>query len=382
MNRNRLNHILDNATNGFPPSHEEIAQLLSLSEPDSIQRVMAAARKVREQFFGKWIFLYGFIYFSTYCRNHCTFCFYRRTNEESPRYRKSPEEVVESAQNLARAGVHLIDLTMGEDPLIHRTGNFEILIQVTKAVKEETGLSVMVSPGVVPDETLWDLATSGADWYALYQETHNPVLFEELRTGQCFEERSSKRLAASSAGLLLEDGILLGAGETPLDRADSVAVMQESPIHQARVMSFIPQPQTPLAARQRTPILLECLCIAVMRLAMPDRLIPASLDVDGIKGLKVRLESGANVVTSIIPPRNSLAGVSRCALDIEEGLRSVPEVKKILTSLNLHAASAQDYEAWMDTQIGKEADRENCQPTMPCAKGCFNECQRADLGCP
>ena len=64
--------------------------------------------------------------------------------------------------------------------------------------------------------------------------------------------------------------------------------------------------------------------IAVMRLAMPDRLIPASLDVEGIAGLEARLEAGANVVTSIVPPQSGLAGVSQAELDIDAGLRTAP----------------------------------------------------------
>lgn len=48
-----------------------------------------------------------------------------------------------------------------------------------------------------------------------------------------------------------------------------------------------------------------------MRLLFPDKLIPASLDVDGISGLELRLMAGANVVTSIIPPNEGLAGVAQ-----------------------------------------------------------------------
>jgi len=62
MDRNRLSHILDNATSGSPLSHEEMAYLLSLTEPEAIQMVMAAARRVREHHFGNRLFLYGFIF--------------------------------------------------------------------------------------------------------------------------------------------------------------------------------------------------------------------------------------------------------------------------------------------------------------------------------
>lgn len=358
MNQDRLSDILYRATHGFSPSYEETAYLLSLKDSESIQRVMSAAQKVRDQHFGNKLFLYGFLYFSTYCRNHCAFCFYRKSNDQSPRYRKTLEEVIDIACMLADSGVHLIDLTMGEDPLFHNTGNFHTLLQMIERVREETGLPMMVSPGVVPVETLQAFAALKTDWYALYQETHNPVLFEKLRIGQSFEERNASRVAARRAGILVEDGILLGVGETIFDRADSVMAMKRNDVHQARVMSFVPQVQTPLAKMVSPPRMIECLCIAAMRLAMPDRLIPASLDVDGIKGLKMRLEAGANVVTSIIPPQSRLAGVSQSSLDIEQGLRTVPEVEKVLAHMGLGIADANDYASWVAVHKKKNAEEE------------------------
>ena len=65
--------------------------------------------------FGDGIFLYGFVYFSTYCRNDCNFCYYRSSNQLPERYRKSREEIIRTAVDLKESGVHLIDLTMGED---------------------------------------------------------------------------------------------------------------------------------------------------------------------------------------------------------------------------------------------------------------------------
>ena len=75
-----------------------------------------------------------------------------------------------------------------------------------------------------------------------------------------------------------------------------------------------------------------------MRLAMPDRFIPASLDVDGIAGLERRLQAGANVVTSIVPPTVGLAGVSQAELDIDEGYRTVHRVLPHLERLGLRPA--------------------------------------------
>jgi methylornithine synthase len=359
MSQRRLNDILSRAVQGLSPSREETIQLLSLEDPASIQLVMSTAQKVRRQHFGSRLFMYGFIYLSTYCRNHCAFCFYRKTNIQSPRYRKNLEEVTQIACGLADSGVHLIDLTLGEDPLIHDTGNFEILFQMIERVKDDTGLPVMISPGVVSEEILKHFAAMKTDWYALYQETHNSVLFKKLRIGQSFEERNKTRNAARRAGMLVEDGILLGVGETVSDRADSIMAMKQNNVDQARAMSLVPQPETPVADMPCPSRMIECLCIAVMRLTMPDRLIPASLDVDGIKGLKMRLEAGANVITSIIPPNNRLAGVSQSALDIEQGLRTVSEVKKVITAMGLRIAAGNVYESWMAKRKEITARREH-----------------------
>jgi methylornithine synthase len=108
-------------------------------------------------------------------------------------------------------------------------------------------------------------------------------------------------------------------------------------------MTFVPQAGTPLADVSPAGDADELLTIAAMRLAMPDRLIPASLDVDGIAGLERRLEAGANVVTSIVPPTVGLAGVSQAELDIDEGHRTVHGVLPHLERLGLRPAGVDEY---------------------------------------
>jgi methylornithine synthase len=325
----------------------QLEKLLAAHGADA-DAVFAAARESRRQHFGDQVFLYGFVYFSTFCRNHCTFCLYRAGNAAGPRYRKTKDEVVAICRDLAASGVVLLDLTLGEDPLVHDEPGYRGLLELVQAVRREAGLPVMVSPGLVPHEVLGELRACGADWYALYQETHTPALYERLRVGQPFAARAAARAAARRAGLLVEDGILTGIGDTPADRARSVAAMRDEPWDQVRVMTFVPQAGTPLAKLEPQDDLAELLTIAVMRLAMPARLIPASLDVDGLRGLRRRLQAGANVVTSIVPPTVGLAGVSQSELDIDEGHRTVAEVLPELQRLGLRAASPQAYAAWLD----------------------------------
>jgi len=350
----RFESILEKALLLRPLTREEIVFLLALDDADRISRLFETARKLRARFFADKIFVYGFVYFSTYCRNNCRFCSSRVSNRGKARYRKTREEIQEAAAQLAESGVHLIDLTMGEDPFyFSRSEGFESLIDLAGHIKEETGLPVMISPGVVPENTLRGFARAGVDWYACYQETHNGRLFEEMRPDQSYEARMGRKYLARRLGLLVEEGIMTGVGETLEDIADSMAAMRRLGAHQTRVMSFTPQDGTPLAGRPSPLRLRELLIIAVLRLVFPDRLIPASLDIDGRGYLKERLDAGANVVTSLIPPSLGFTGVSQATLDIDEGNRTLGGIQPYLNAAGLELAGADEYKNWVEEEKKK-----------------------------
>ena len=327
----------------------DIVHLLGLESEDAQALLFETARNIRKANFGNKVFTYGFAYTSTFCRNDCIFCYFRRSNEQPQRYRKKTRDVLEVARHLAKQGVNLIDLTMGEDPRLHQTQNRELddLIHLVKDIRTVTDLPIMVSPGVVPDQTLERLADAGVTWYACYQETHNQRLFNVLRMGQAFEERLEKKRLARKLGLLIEEGILCGVGESSWDIAHSIKVMHDLDADQVRVMKFVPQPGTPMATHPEEASLRECLISAVLRLSFPDRLIPASLDVDGLAGLKMRLNAGANVITSLVPPDYGLSGVAHADLDIENANRTMTGIRPILDACHLMAAEGEDYLEWM-----------------------------------
>jgi methylornithine synthase len=325
-----------------PPSPEALAALLG---PDAGAReaLFARARRVREETTGDKIFLYGFVYFSTWCRNNCNFCYYREDNGID-RYRKDLDEVTDVAERLVASGVNLIDLTMGEDPAYLREDHLTVM-DIIREIKKRTGSPVMVSPGVVPARTAEGFARAGADFFALYQETHNRDLFARLRAGQDYDERMACKLAARAAGMLIEEGVLTGVGETPADLCDSLSEMGRVGAAQMRAMSFVPQPGSPMEGFAKGDRVTELVFIALLRVLYPHALIPASLDVDGLAGLTPRVMAGANVVTSIVPPRSGLRGVAQADFEIDEGARTVVEVAAALKPLGLRPATTDEYRA-------------------------------------
>ena len=354
---NRLRSILHRSMRGGLPDRRDIRFLLSLTDGESLAMLFRAAREIRRRHFGFDVFLYGFIYFSTFCRNDCRFCNYRRSNTALKRYRKTLDEILESAQRMEKSGVHLIDLTMGEWPDRNRPMDTDTpsLIDLARTIKARSRLPVMVSPGVVSDDTLRGLAAAGIDWYACYQETHNPRLFGQLRIGQDFAVRMQKKRMARELGMRIEEGIMIGIGETRADVSASIAAMRALDADQIRVMTFVPQDNTPMAVSAATPSVRESVVIAVLRLAMPDRLIPASLDVGGLAGLAERLNAGANVVTSLVVPGMGLAGVANQVLDIEQARRTPKAIRPVLDQCGLRVAEPGVYQDWVDRRRPRTA---------------------------
>jgi len=348
-----LAQILEKATQEELLERDEIVFLLGLTQKKHIDDVFSAARELRFRHFGNRVFLYGFIYISTFCRNQCNFCYYRSANALPVRYRSKASDIIEAAQGLAESGVHLIDLTLGEDPLYFQDQGFEPFFQLVKAVRQTTGLPVMVSPGVVPADVLSGLLEVGVSWYACYQETHNRELFKRLRPGQSYAARMKNKELAGQLGLLTEEGLLCGVGETAQDIADSIRAMRLLKVSQMRAMTFVPQQGTPMQSWEDLDPWREMLMIAVLRLAFPDRLIPATLDVAGLAGLHSRLEAGANVVTSLVPPGFGLAGVAQKSLDIADARRTPASIRLELEKVGMQSASTADYSFWLENRRGQ-----------------------------
>ncbi len=346
-----LERILSRVERGGRLTKDDILTLLSIQDKADGEALFAAARRIRARTTGARVFLYGFVYLSTWCRNNCHFCYFRKSNSRSVRYRKSRDQVVEAASKLAASGVHLIDLTMGEDPTYLEEGDIRSLATLVASVKEAVDVPVMVSPGRVGNDALAILKVSGASWYACYQETHNRSLFRRIRPGQDFEGRMEGKGMARRHGLLTEEGILLGVGESSSDIVHSLEVMGGHEFDQVRVMSFVPQDGTPFSGRSPGDSWRELKTMAIMRLLFPDRLIPASLDIAGLDGLPSRLDAGANVVTSLVPPGEGWAGVAQSRLDIEEGRRTVDSVGPVLEACGLEVATADEYRRWVSRRM-------------------------------
>ena len=339
--------IIESWESGQHPTVDEMETVLAYNDPEFNSALYSAASRVRDKNFGKSIFMYGFVYFSTYCKNNCNFCYFRRSNSID-RYRKNRDEVLDIARGLEKAGINLVDLTMGEDPKLY-ADDYSGIVNIVKDVRDTVDTGIMISPGAVSRSTMPRLRNAGADILAVYQETTNRDLFAKLRVEQDFDFRMNQKIWAREAGMLTEDGMLVGIGDTPRDRAEHIKIMGDIKCNQIRAMTFIPQRGTPLQdISQPVDYTDELKAISVMRLAYPDALIPASLDVEGTVGLKSRVDAGASVITSIVPPNIGLAGVAQPKFNIDDGHRSLNYVRNLAESIGRREATMKEFNDYYD----------------------------------
>ena len=341
MDNHDLDAFASEIENGLKLSDDEIRNLLSIEDEEELGKLFYVSRAIRDHFFGNKVFLYSFVYFSTYCKNECAFCYYKNSNQIE-RYRLNMDDILNLCTILKGEGVHMIDLCMGEDPHFH--DNPDNLIELVETVKKELNLPIMISPGVVDNDTLIKLRESGANFLALYQETYDPEHYKKLRVRQSFEERMNCRQFAKEIGYRVEDGILTGIEEDNESVLRSLKEMEKGDPDMVRAMTFTPQEGTPLQGITQQTSIKELKIIAILRLLFPNKLIPASLDLEGIDGMVHRLNAGANVVTSIIPSNSSLEGVVNYDRDYEERDRDVESVVARLKTMGMAPADQSDFE--------------------------------------
>ncbi|WP_394296169.1 methylornithine synthase PylB [Methanohalobium evestigatum] len=340
MDNYDLNEFVQDIINGRGLSDSEIKHLLSTENHKELDKLYQVSRIVRDKFTGNKVFLYSFIYFSTYCKNECSFCYYNKLNNIS-RYRLSTDEILRICSSFKGKQIHMVDLTMGEDPYYHN--NPHLLVDIVKNVKNELDLPIMVSPGVVDNDTLENLYNSGADFLALYQETYDKDLYERIRVGQSFRDRINARKFAKKIGFCVEDGILSGIEPDIESLIKSLRGMENNNPDMVRAMTFTPQEGTPLENQRQSSSEQELKIISILRLMFPDKLIPASLDIEGIDGMVKRLNSGANVVTSIIPSNTTLEGVVNYDRDLEKRNRNVENVVSRLKTMGMEPAKQSEF---------------------------------------
>jgi len=284
--------ILQKAQRTHALSQEEIITLLACRDTTAL---FAAADRVRREFVGDGVYLRALIEFSNYCKNNCLYCGIRAANTQVKRYRLTPQQILQTAQQAVGYGYKTIVLQSGEDPWFDTDKLCEIIREIKKL-----DVAVTLSIGEKSRQEYAAYRQAGADRYLLRIETTDKNLYEKLDPGMNWENRVRCLQDLKELGYEVGSGSLVGLpGQTLESLAGDLLFFQKLPVDMAGIGPFIPHPQTPLAAEKADGHFeLSLKMMAIMRLLLPDINIPATTAMETLhpQGRLMALQAGANVV--------------------------------------------------------------------------------------
>lgn len=279
----------------------ELLQLV-VAEGPAAEELRAEADRVRRQTVDEEVHLRGIVEFSSHCRCRCAYCGLRADNRGLPRFRMTPEEVLQACQEIADLGFGTVVLQSGED----EWWTAERLADLVADLKSITPLAVTLSVGEREEAEYRLWRESGADRYLLKHETANAALYERLHPGYSLETRLHCQQVLLELGFQVGSGCIVGLpGQTPKILVEDLRLIESRQYHMCGIGPLIPHPETPLGEAPVGSVQVTLNMMALTRLLVPDVMMPATTALETAQpGMRLQaLRSGANVLMPNLTPR-------------------------------------------------------------------------------
>jgi biotin synthase len=260
------------------------------------------AGALRDEVFGRSVFVRGVIEVSNFCRQNCNYCGMRRENRSLKRFRLE----LESLRELVRHGLPKVitdlNIQTGEDVV----GDREIVLPLIETIRRERPeLGISVCLGTLDFKLYDELKAAGASYYIIKVETGNREHYAAVQAPGTFEKRLEAIRYLAATGWSVSSGFILGLpGQTPEHIEETLALLGELPLAGASVSPFISGEQTPFAGDESGDFEQTMRCIALLRLRNPSYIIPAVSAMNLVRegGYVRALRAGANLATINLTP--------------------------------------------------------------------------------
>ncbi len=204
------------------------------------------------------------------CSEDCKYCaqsaHYHTSLEESYPL-LSTEELVKGAAENKRQGVLRYSIVTSGRKLSDR--EVDQVCESIRAIREQVGIEVCVSFGLLGEEAFRKLKEAGASRVHCNLESSRRY-FPQVCTTHTYDEKIETMKAARRAGLSVCSGGIIGLGETMEDRIDMVLTARELGVKSVPVNLLNPIPGTPYG---HNPVLTEDelrRVVAIFRFLIPD----------------------------------------------------------------------------------------------------------------
>jgi len=288
--------VLANA-GSIPISREAACQLLHADDamlPSLLQAAQLARNKFRPG-----VITYSrkvFLPLTNLCRDYCGYCTFRRDPGQPGAHTMTPDEVMEVVHAGERAGCTEALFSLGDKPellfpemrdSLHHLGyksTLQYLEAMCEKVLRESSLLPHPNPGLMSAEWLQRLSRVSPSMGLMLETTSARLLAKGAAHDDAPDKDPAKRLRviedAGRQKIPFTTGILIGIGETPEERVDTLVAIRDlhetyGHIQEVIVQNFRAKTGTPMA-HWPEPDRGEMLCtLAVARLLMPEMNIQA-----------------------------------------------------------------------------------------------------------
>ena len=247
---------------------DELARLAQLP-PESVPALASIAHEVRLVWCGPEVEVEGILSAKTGgCPEDCSFCS-QSSRFDSP-VKATPfldaGEILAAAEETAKVGASefcIVLAVRGPDERI-----MQQVLDIVPQVREQTGLNLACSLGILTREQAERLAAGGVHRYNHNLETARSF-FPQIVTTHTWDERFETCQLVRDVGMELCCGALLGMGESDEQRLELLQQLRQVDPAEVPLNFLNPRPGTPLMIRRLVEPLEAIKWIALFRLALP-----------------------------------------------------------------------------------------------------------------
>ncbi|MGP3948008.1 biotin synthase BioB [Streptomyces sp. 7N604] len=265
-----LNTLVDKGLRRELPTRDEALAVLATSDDDLLD-VVAAAGKVRRQWFGRRVKLNYLVNLkSGLCPEDCSYCSQRLGSKaEILKYTwlKPDEAAAAAGAGVAGGAKRVCLVASGRGPTDR---DVDRVSQTIEAIKEgNEGIEVCACLGLLSDGQAERLRAAGADAYNHNLNT-SEATYGDITTTHTYADRVETVQQAQAAGLSACSGLIAGMGESDEDLVDVVFALRELDPDSVPVNFLIPFEGTPLAEEWNLTPQRALRILAMVRFVCPD----------------------------------------------------------------------------------------------------------------
>lgn len=282
---------------------EDLLQLITNITPELSDYLFQLSSSVREEYYGKKVYLRGLIEFTNICANDCYYCGIRKSNKDVSRYHLTKEEILTCCARGYELGFRTFVLQGGENPAYNNTVLCDIVSEIHK---NHPDCAITLSAGERSKESYHALFDAGADRYLLRHETASDEHYQKLHPPSMnLHTRKQCLTALKEIGFQVGTGFMVGSPyQTPDNIVEDLLFIKEFEPEMIGIGPFIPHEKTPMGTFPAGSLQLTLFLLGLLRLMNPKALIPATTALGTIdsNGREKGILAGANVVMPNLSP--------------------------------------------------------------------------------